>query len=298
MLIFAVMVRIGGAGRHLVSLDMPTMTNTLKLQLGLQLVCPLTTSLSKLAILALFQEVFGRASKTYQNVIKATFLLVFCIMIIQIIIPFANCKPFSYNWDLSLQDGSCAFSGLHLWRYLSIPNVVATIIMILIPLPALYNLHVGPATRLAFGVIFLVALVGMIAAVMRFVSFMMVANFDDITYECIKPLCWTIAESGIYLIAGVLPTLKPLLKRIFGDVNLDHLLGGSKYKTSKSWRVKMGSGTPQEDSLRRVHIANNTERSEKASGEMDADSVKSGCAVRPAVTNDADEQTLISSFKR
>ncbi|KAF2648664.1 hypothetical protein K491DRAFT_722389 [Lophiostoma macrostomum CBS 122681] len=289
------MVRIGGAGRHLASLDMPTMTNTLKLQLGLQLVCPLTTSLAKLGILALYQELFGRASKTYQNVIKVTFLLVFCIMIVQIIIPFANCKPFSYNWNLSLPEGSCAFSGLHLWRYLSIPNVVTTIIMILIPLPVLYNLKVDAATRVGFCLVFTVALVGMIAAIMRFVSFMLVANFDDITYECIRPFCWTIAESGIYLVAGVLPTLKPLIKRMFGNVDFGHLLSG---KTSQSWRVKMGSNTPQKESLPQVHIADGAEASEKVSVEADTESVKSGHAISRVVTNDADEETLISTIER
>ncbi|KAF2249013.1 hypothetical protein BU26DRAFT_379265, partial [Trematosphaeria pertusa] len=129
------------------------------------------------------------------------------------VIPFANCKPFSKNWEV-MGPGSCAIQPLSLWRYLSIPNVVTTIIIVGIPLPALYKLNVSPATKVGLGLVFSVCIAGIVAAIMRFQSFLEVANFNDITYENIKPLCWTIAESGIYLVAGVLPTLRPLVRKV------------------------------------------------------------------------------------
>ncbi|MCP6336096.1 hypothetical protein NL449_29165, partial [Klebsiella pneumoniae] len=73
-------------------------------------------------------------------------------------------------------------------------------------------------------VVFLVCIAGIVAAIMRFESFLAVKDFHDITYENVKPLCWTVAESGIYLVAGVLPTLKPLIKKVCKNTALERLL--------------------------------------------------------------------------
>jgi hypothetical protein len=68
--------------------------------------------------------------------------------------------------------------------------------------------------KVGLGVVFSVCILGVVAAVMRFRSFLAVNNFNDITYENVEPLCWTIAESGIYLVAGCMLGLKPLVKKM------------------------------------------------------------------------------------
>ncbi|KAF2183129.1 hypothetical protein K469DRAFT_499974, partial [Zopfia rhizophila CBS 207.26] len=208
------MVKIGGAGIHLRALELHTISNALKLQTALQIVCPLTTSLTKLAVCCFFLHIFGLTSRTYQHVIKGTFILILCVLFVQVLIPFANCKPFSYTWNKMI-DGKCAMDGIVLWRYLSIPNIVTDVIMVAIPIPALYKLHVSVATKIGLCVCFLTCAFGIAAAVLRFHSFLLVRDFSDITYRIIYPLVWTIAESGIYIIAGVIPTLRPLVRRIF-----------------------------------------------------------------------------------
>lgn len=229
------------------ALPSETISSGLKLQTALQIVCPLTTSLTKLGICILFLQILGRTSNTYRIVIKATFAVVLCVMIIQVIIPFANCKPFSKTWNPQPSyDGKCAFSGLSLWRYLSMPNVLTTIVMIALPVPALYRLKVSIETKLGLGIIFGVCIIGMTAAIMRFQAFLAVTDFSDIMYELVTPLCWTIAESGIYLVAGVIPTLRPLARKVFSNVKLDKLLSGSfgsgRFKLSSgSWGNKKGS---------------------------------------------------------
>lgn len=216
------------------------MTTGLKLNTALMIVCPLTTSLSKLSILCLFYSIFGRTSAPYRIAIRITFALVLIILLVQVIIPFANCKPFSHTWDV-FGPGTCAIDGLLLWRYLSIPNVLTTIIMVGIPVPALYRLKISAATKMGLALVFSVCIAGVIAAIMRFQSFLEVDDFHDFTYEQIKPLCWTIAESGIYLIAGVLPTLRPLARKIFGDIPFDKIMsktfGGSGSSRRWSWRA-------------------------------------------------------------
>jgi hypothetical protein len=61
-----VLIRISGTGHYLAAL---------------QIVCPLTTSLSKLAILSLFHRLFAQTSLSYRIVIRLTFLLTLNMMV-------------------------------------------------------------------------------------------------------------------------------------------------------------------------------------------------------------------------
>ncbi|KAH7070341.1 hypothetical protein BKA63DRAFT_578896 [Paraphoma chrysanthemicola] len=223
--IMILLVELGGAGQHQVALPPSTVRNALKLSTALQIVCPLTTSLSKLGVLCLLHRILGQTSRGYRLVIRITFGVVLVVMVVQVLYPFLNCRPFSKTWTPQ-KPGSCAITSLSLWRYLSIPNVLTTLVVVGIPLPALTKLQVSRSVKLGFVAVFMVCTLGVIAAIMRLQAFLKVTNFHDITFENVEGLCWTVAESGIYLIAGTMLTLKPLLrklckgtvvKRLFGD---------------------------------------------------------------------------------
>jgi hypothetical protein len=230
-----VLIRIGGIGHHLAALPPSSITNALKLTTALQIVCPLTTSLSKLGILCLFYRVFAQASTPYRLIIRITFLLVLSIMATQVLIPFVNCHPFSKTWNPDPRyPGSCFLSGMALWRYLGIPNVFTTVIMVGIPVPALYRLHISRVMKVGYTMVFIVCIIGIVAAVMRFRSFLAVNDFSDITYENVKPLCWTIAESGICFVAGCLLGLKPLVQRLGKGTRLERYFDRNG-KSCSSW---------------------------------------------------------------
>jgi hypothetical protein len=62
-------------------------------------------------------------------------------MVAQVLIPFMNCRPFSKTWNPDPRyPGSCYIPGLVLWRYLGIPNVVTSLVIIGILVPNEYNL--------------------------------------------------------------------------------------------------------------------------------------------------------------
>jgi hypothetical protein len=228
-----VLVKIGGAGHHLVTLPPSTIKNSLKLSVALAIVCPLTASLSKIGVLCLFYHIFGRSGRWYRSAIRTTFGLVLGIMIAQVLIPFVNCRPFSKTWNPHTP-GHCTVTGLSLWRYLSIPNVVTTALVVAIPVPALAKLQVSRLITLTLTAVLFASVLGIVAAVMRLQAFLEITNFDDITYENVKPFCWTVVESGIYLITGIMPMLKPLVRRMLGEATLDRLLT----KGSRGWGTK------------------------------------------------------------
>lgn len=105
--------------------------------------------------------------------------------------------------------------------------------MVAIPIPAMYKLRVSTATKVGLAVVLSVSICGVVAAIMRFASFLAVHSFRDFTYEQVNPLRWTIAESGTYMVAGVLPTLRPLMMKLFGDGKFERLFTG-KLRSGRS----------------------------------------------------------------
>lgn len=231
------MIKIGGTGHHTATLSRATLAHALKLSTVSQIVCPFTTSLSKLGVLCLLHRIFAKRGRKYRIAIQVTFGLVLSILIVQVLIPFINCRPFRKTWDPETP-GNCAIPSLSLWRYLGTPNALTTIMVIAIPVPALIKLQVSKAMKLGLTVIFAVCIVGFVAAVMRIRAFLLVTDFHDITYENVKPFCWTITESGIYLVAGVMATLRPLLKKVFKGTVFEKMLSGSTTSSmnQKGWR--------------------------------------------------------------
>jgi hypothetical protein len=254
-----VMIKRGGAGQHLATLPASTATTGLKLSTALQIICPLTTSLSKLAVLCLLHRILGGSSRPTRLAIRVVFSLVATIMLVQLLIPLLNCRPLSKTWTPG-GPGTCAIPGLALWRFLGIPNLVTSILIIAIPLPAMCRLHVSRATRCGLGFVLGVCVLGIGAAIMRFWTFLSVRDFHDITYESVGPLCWTIAESGIYLVAGVLPTLRPLLKLVFTGTWVEKMVR-EKSRQSGSWaygrrRLRGNHSTPAASETQRSQSHN------------------------------------------
>jgi hypothetical protein len=70
-----------------------------------------------------------------------TFGIVLAVMVAQSLVPFFNCPPFSKTRDPQ-KPGSCATASLSLWRYMSTSNVLTTLMVVTILLPALAKLQV------------------------------------------------------------------------------------------------------------------------------------------------------------
>jgi hypothetical protein len=89
--------------------------------------------------------------------------------------------------------------------------------------------------------VFGVCTIGIVAAVMRFQSFLAVNNFNDITCENVKPLCWMIAERGICFVAGCMLGLKPLVKRIGKETGLQRYIDRNGRSSSSRGFGRLGA---------------------------------------------------------
>ncbi|KAF2872721.1 hypothetical protein BDV95DRAFT_395790 [Massariosphaeria phaeospora] len=220
-------ITIGGAGVHAKSLDPKTIRTMLQLVKAHEIIYVLSIPFPKLAIMCLYFRLF--TSKFAHCVLYMTGFIVVGAFLFGLVAPLANCRPFHSFWDRKVPM-TCTMDIMAAFRYYSIPNIATDVAMVIIPIPAVWKLHVGLLTKLGVLLTFLIMTFGIVTAVLRFVAFLDSNLFHDITYLSVTTTGWTIIEPGVYLIAATMPTLRPLLRKMFKRVT--HTLPSSQRRTS------------------------------------------------------------------
>lgn len=90
---------------------------------------------------------------------------------------------------------------------------------------------------------------GLVASILRFLTFYNTNSFNDGTYNAPELMIWTVAEPGIYLIAACLLTYRPLLEKFMGG----RLAGKCKLGTSRSSKAKSSANGDHSASHRAAH---------------------------------------------
>ncbi|KAF2732414.1 hypothetical protein EJ04DRAFT_554059 [Polyplosphaeria fusca] len=244
-------ITLGGAGYHEDTLHPSTVRRMRQLVKAHEVIYVLSIPCPKLAMLCLYFRLFR--TKTAHYLLYTTGLIVITTCVFGFISAFANCRPFTAFWN-DPQHAHCTMNTMTAFRYYSIPNIVTDVIMLLIPIPALWRLNVGTLVKIGVFLTFVVSTIGIVTAVLRFVSFANNYMFVDITFRSISNISWSIVEPGVYLVAATIPTLRPLVRRMFRELN--EVLPVSQILTD---RYKLGgastradrSPTPQQFQLRR-----------------------------------------------
>ena len=65
-----------------------------------------------------------------------------------------SCSPVKYAWDKSIEGGKC-IDQVAFARFMSIPNVITGAVMLVMPLPLVWNLNVAIAAKVALTATFL-----------------------------------------------------------------------------------------------------------------------------------------------
>ncbi|GAP82910.1 putative integral membrane protein [Rosellinia necatrix] len=129
----------------------------------------------------------------------------------EVIVAIAQCRPIAYQWDKTI-DGRC-IDQLSYYRWVSVPNVIHDVVMLVLPLPIVWNLQIGLRQKLALSGVFLIGSLGCIASFVRLSIFFKLNALTDNTWASIQLQSWTLAETGVILISACLPALWPLVLR-------------------------------------------------------------------------------------
>ncbi|PVI06860.1 hypothetical protein DM02DRAFT_581367 [Periconia macrospinosa] len=209
-------VVLGGAGQHARELPPATVRTMLQLIKTHELIYVISIPFPKLAVISLYLRLFQ--AKFCRTVLQGTALVISATALFGVVSVFANCRPFHAFWDKSIPE-LCTFDPMTAMKFYSIPNIATDVVMLIVPIPALYRLNISMLAKVGAACTFLISTVGIITAVLRFLVFLHVDLFSDITYNSVSTTSWSIIEPGVYLMAATVPTLRPLVRRFISKIS-------------------------------------------------------------------------------
>ncbi|OQE26018.1 hypothetical protein PENFLA_c007G09300 [Penicillium flavigenum] len=130
-----------------------------------------------------------------------------------VISAFLNCIPVAKFWDDSIQ-GYC-LNKTKLWFSNASMHIATDIAILVIPIPALMAVDLPRKQKIALMIMFAMGGFVCITSIVRLVSLKKIAESSDPTYDNVGAASWSAIECNTGIICACLPTLKPLVARIF-----------------------------------------------------------------------------------
>ncbi|PLB44745.1 hypothetical protein P170DRAFT_479293 [Aspergillus steynii IBT 23096] len=212
--LYIVLLKVAGLGYHM-EYVMQTPQKLVSLEKGLYanqiLDFPFTVTPAKISILLFYIRIFN----TFKSRMFA-YAVGLIVMGHGIGVFFAaifQCSPVAYTWDKTIQGGTC-FDQQAFYRYVSPPNILTDVVILVMPMPFVWRLHTRMGQKLALTAVFLLGGLGTVASILRMTIFFQENAMTDPTWASVNLGIWTVLEGGIIIIAACLPSIWPLIVRI------------------------------------------------------------------------------------
>ncbi|PGH33738.1 hypothetical protein GX50_03478 [[Emmonsia] crescens] len=129
---------------------------------------------------------------------------------------FLTCIPVKKFWD-DTAEGSCMNRDA-LWLSTAIVHIITDVILLAMPMPILIRLNLPKRQRVALVLVFALGGFVCITSGLRVESLRQVARADDIVRDNASAASWSAIECNVAIICCSLPTLRPLVTRIFPSI--------------------------------------------------------------------------------
>ncbi|KAJ5965371.1 hypothetical protein N7481_012085 [Penicillium waksmanii] len=173
-----------------------------------------TAVFTKLSLLLLYYRIFG-VVRGFRWTLYTSFFLVIAYFISCTIVSIDSCAPVSKFWDPSLP-GYC-IDEVAFFRWNGFANLALDILVLCLPYPMAWRLQTSVRQKLILTGIFLLGSFVCIASVLRIVSFDF-SSLEDVTYVSVSPSNFSSIEQSIGIICACLPTLRPLVRSLYGGL--------------------------------------------------------------------------------
>lgn len=126
--------------------------------------------------------------------------------------------PVQAAWDIlkyNAQNSKCIqIRSIYLGG--SVPNVVLDLIIVIMPLPYVWQLHAPVAQRVVLAGMFALGTFIAVVSLVRLIIFLQIpiGTAGDVTYNFREIIVWSVVEINIGLTCACLPSLKPALSMI------------------------------------------------------------------------------------
>ncbi|KAI9788794.1 MAG: hypothetical protein M1816_006575 [Peltula sp. TS41687] len=218
-------IRHGGAGKHVQVVTPQELRVWLKLVFVEEIIYVFAVSMSKLAILCLYLRIF--TTRPYRRACYGIAVVIILSFLAGIILSLSMCRPIAYRWDKAIPGGSCG-DIMTAYRWISFPNLITDVAMLILPLPVIWGLQMGRNQKIGLTLTFLTGSFGIITSILRFVNFFQTNLFSDPTFLVVQTMTWTCVEPSVYLIAATMPSLQPLVRLIFRKTHFRSRMIGNR----------------------------------------------------------------------
>ncbi|KAI9790608.1 MAG: hypothetical protein M1816_004940 [Peltula sp. TS41687] len=234
---FDVKINYGGAGKHIAAVSTRELSTGRKIALVQGVIYLFACGLPKLAILCLYLRAFA---KLYCWASYVVAVVIVANIFAGIIMCLNNCKPIAYKWDKTIPGGSCN-DLMAAYRWISLPNLITDVAMLVIPLPVIWSLRIKRNQKIGLTLTFLAGSFGIITSILRFVTFFRTDLVSDPTY-LVNGIIWTCVEPSFYFVAATLPFLQPLARLIARKVRSSPISSRLVGSTGTKWPSRQDNG--------------------------------------------------------
>ncbi|KAL4901292.1 hypothetical protein BDW74DRAFT_84770 [Aspergillus multicolor] len=168
--------------------------------------------LTKSSLLLLYHRTFG-VVEHFCWALWVSWFLVAGYFVACVIASIISCIPVSYMWH-RFEDprapGSC-YNEIAFFRWNGFANMLLDILMLILPLPMVWQMGLCQKQRLLLTGIFLMGGFVCIVSILRITSFDHSVR-NDPTFTQVPSSMWSSVEQGLEIVCACLPTLRPLLR--------------------------------------------------------------------------------------
>ncbi|KAL8788355.1 MAG: hypothetical protein Q9213_001752 [Squamulea squamosa] len=197
----------------------------------------------KLSILLFYRRLFPRenTSARWRVCHLALCIASVALGVISIFGVAFQCTPVAFLWDRTIPGGHCInFTALA--RFTNIANMVTDILILIMPIPIVWNLHLDRSKKIGVCGLFLLGGFVCIASIVRFYYLEGIDTTPDPTWDTVNPSIWTTVEPCIGVVSACLPIMAPFLRT--------HIIAFSTsvFRSRKPWRGASSGYTRQSGS--------------------------------------------------
>jgi len=145
------MVRLGGMGRHVLTLSAEEIVMLGKVFKAEEMIYLASVMFPKLAALSLYIRLFLNPVRRLSYIVG---VFVVCSFLSGFLTWGFSCRPFAFNWNKTIPGGYCINTNKS-YTYFSIPNLVSDVALVLLPLKPLWKLSVPRSQKIGLMVTFL-----------------------------------------------------------------------------------------------------------------------------------------------
>ncbi|KAL2856463.1 hypothetical protein BJY01DRAFT_263517 [Aspergillus pseudoustus] len=242
-------MRTYGLGKNIWSLPFDHIGETLKLffvEENLYCVC---ISLIKSSMLLLYLRLFP--SKKLRTTVFIALAITIAWGLATFLAQLFSCSPINYFWTKwdGEHEGHCTSHNALLLAH-AIMNIVLDVVVIGIPMPILFRLHMSLEKRIGMCVMFAVGIVVTIISIFRLVEAVGFNNTMNPTKDFVPVGMWSLLEIDIGIMCACMPGIRALCKRLYAlffpkPLGYETYEARSKSKNSGSSREQYSGGSKQ-----------------------------------------------------